>query len=91
MYIEDVRSILNYRVDDKEKLRILTSEFVSIFWNVLLKEMRNSVDMLSPETPSFALSTYYNWFDGELSRILAKSNNNLADILYKELIKSLNK
>jgi len=91
MYIEDVRSILNYRVDDKEKLRILTSEFVSIFWNVLLKEMRESVEMLSPEPPSFALSTYYSWFDGELSRILAKSNNGLADILYKELIKSLNK
>jgi Rod binding domain-containing protein len=53
--------------------------------------MRESVEMLSPETPSFALSTYYSWFDGELSRILAKSNNGLADILYKELIKSLNK
>ncbi|MGC8971091.1 MAG: hypothetical protein ACP5K2_02665 [bacterium] len=89
MYIEDVRSILNYRLKDEEKLRILTNEFVSIFWNILLKEARDSVELMSPETPSFALYTYYSWFDSEVSRILAKSNSSLADMLYKELIRSL--
>lgn len=89
MYVEDVRSILNYKLEDREKLRILTDEFVSIFWNILLKEVRNSIELMSPETSSFALSTYYSWFDGEISRILGKSNSNLANMLYKELLRSL--
>lgn len=91
MYIDDVRMILNYNLDEREKLRVVTDEFVSIFWNTLMKEMRNSVDLFSPETPSFAMSTYYEWFDDEISKVLAKSNNSLADILYKELIKNIDK
>lgn len=91
MYIDDVRSILNYRLEDREKLRILTDEFVSVFWNILLKEARSSIELISPETSSFALSTYYSWFDGEISRILAKSNSALANMLYKELVRSLNR
>ncbi|HRU33080.1 MAG: hypothetical protein KBI34_06915 [Dictyoglomi bacterium] len=89
MYIDDVRMILNYNLDEREKLRVVTDEFVSIFWNALMKEMRKSIDLFSPETPSFAMSTYYEWFDGEISEVLAKSNNSLADILYKELIKNI--
>lgn len=91
MYIGDVRSILNYRLDEREKLKIVTSEFVSIFWDVLMREMRNSIDLISPEPTSFAMSTYYEWFDGEVSRILAKSNSSLADVLYRELVKGLNR
>lgn len=91
MYIEDVRDILNYKLDEREKLKILSEEFVSIFWSILLREMRNSVEMISPDKTSFALSTYYAWYDGEMSKILAKSNNSLANILYKELIKDLDR
>ncbi|MBC7319929.1 hypothetical protein H5T89_04730 [bacterium] len=91
MYIEDIRHILNYKLKDEEKLKILAEEFVSIFWNLLLKEMRNSVELMSPKETSFALSTYYSWYDDEMSRILAKSNNSLANMLYKELVKSLNR
>lgn len=91
MYIEDVRFILNYKLNDEEKLKILSNEFVAIFWSILLKEMRESVEMMSPKENSFALSTYYSWYDNEMSKILAKSNNSLANILYKELVKGLNR
>lgn len=91
MYVGDVRDVLNYKIDDREKLKIATSEFVSIFWNTLMKEVRSSIDLISPGSTSFAMSTYYEWFDGEVSRILAKSNNGLSDILYKELIKGLDR
>ncbi|MCX7795312.1 MAG: hypothetical protein N2380_02175 [bacterium] len=91
MYVEDIRHILNYKLSDEEKLKILSEEFVSIFWSILLKEMRESVQMMSPEETSFALSTYYGWYDDEMSKILAKSNDSLANILYKELVKGLDR
>lgn len=91
MYIEDVRYILNYKLDEKEKVRVLSEEFISIFWSILLREMRKSLEMMSPEETSFSLSTYYGWYDGEMSKILAKSNNSLANILYKELIRDLDR
>lgn len=91
MYINDIRYILNYRLKDEEKLKILSEEFVSIFWNILLREMRSSIELMSPKETSFALSTYYSWYDGEMSEILAKSNSSLANILYKELVKGLDR
>lgn len=91
MYIDEVRRILNYRLDEKEKLKLVTNEFMSVFWNILMKQMRESTELLSPERKSFALSTYYEWFDGEIARILAKSNNSLANMLYKELVKGMDR
>jgi Rod binding domain-containing protein len=89
MYIEDIGKILSLRESDKEKLKTLTNEFEAIFWNIIMKEMRASVEALSPSPSSFALSTYYSWYDEELSGIIAKSNNSLGNLLYRELAKSL--
>jgi Rod binding domain-containing protein len=89
MYIEDVRKILSLKESDREKLRTLADEFEAIFWGIIMKEMRASVEALSPNPSSFALSTYYSWYDEELAGIIGRANNSLSDLLYKELVKSL--
>jgi len=89
MYIEDVRKILSLRESEREKLRTLTDEFEAIFWNIIVKEMRASIEALSSRPSSFALSTYYGWYDEELAGTVAKVNNSLSDLLYRELVKSL--
>ncbi|MGB9682772.1 MAG: hypothetical protein ACP5RW_09090 [bacterium] len=89
MYIEDVRRILSFKESDRKKLKTLTSEFEAIFWNIVMKEMRASVEALSSTPSSFALSTYYGWYDEELADIISRSNGSLGDLLYRELVKSL--
>ena len=72
---------------DQEELKKLAKQFESIFVNLLMKSMRETVPkegMLS----SFSMDMYQSLFDEEVANVMSESKGKgigLADVLYNQL------
>lgn len=69
----------------KDALRQVAKEFESLFMNLMLKEMRNTVPKFDP-LHSYAEETYQEMLDQEMTKQMVQHRSiGLADMVYRQL------
>ena len=80
-----------YTEKDDAQLKEVCQDFESIFVNMMLKEMRKSVNKSGLMGDSFATQTFEEMYDEELSKSISKGKGiGIADMMYKQLSYKLN-
>jgi flagellar protein FlgJ len=87
-------SIKQNTTDNKKtkdvKLKDACQNFESIFLNMILKDMRNTIPKDSLYDDTSAEDTFQGMLDEQYSNEMAKRGTGLADIMYKQLSRDIN-
>ena len=73
------------------KLKSACQDFESVFLNMILKDMRNTIPKDSLYDDTSAEDTFQGMLDEQYSKEMAKKGTGLADMMYKQLSRDNNK
>lgn len=91
MLYHDNSALANIRhsSDKQQALESVAGQFEALFLQMVLRQMRSSSDVLSPEDNPFSSKeqgVYRDFYDGQLAIEMAKKQNSgIADMLVKQL------